>query len=181
MAPTGEVTINGVNYKYFDTGEANAGVFVNVIMNNNDSQFDLAGITLDRDFYYTITATGGEEIEDPNSYEGGGVVTPEPEPEPEPEPGDTYTIYVEDLTGWSSINMYSWGEVNDIFGAWPGMAPTGTTEIDGITYTYWEITGNGEAQNWIFNDGTSPAPDFAGALDRDYYLTVTATSVTEKE
>ncbi len=182
MAPTGEVTINGVNYKYFDTGEANAGVFVNVIMNNNnDRQFDLAGITLDRDYYYTITATGGEEIEDPNSYEGGGVVTPEPEPEPEPEPGDTYTIYVEDLTGWSSINMYSWGEVNDIFGAWPGMAPTGTTEIDGITYTYWEITGNGEAQNLIFNDGTSQAPDFAVTLDRDYYLTVTATSVTEKE
>lgn len=182
MAPTGEVTINGVNYKYFDTGEANAGVFVNVIMNNNnDRQFDLAGITLDRDYYYTITATGGEEIEDPNSYEGGGVVTPEPEPKPEPEPGDTYTIYVEDLTGWSAINMYSWGEVNDIFGAWPGMAPTGTTEIDGITYTYWEITGNGEAQNLIFNDGTSQAPDFAVTLDRDYYLTVTATSVTEKE
>ena len=180
MAPTGEVTINGVNYKYFDTGEANAGVFVNVIMNNNnDKQFDLAGITLDRDYYYTISDTGGEEIEDPHSYTGGGIV--EPEPEPEPEPGDTYTIYVEDLTGWSSINMYSWGEVNDIFGAWPGMAPTGTTEIDGITYTYWEITGNGEAQNLIFNDGTSQAPDFAVTLDRDYYLTVTATSVTEKE
>lgn len=181
MAPTGEVAINGVNYKYFDTGEANAGVFVNVIMNNNDgSQFDLAGITIDRDYYYTITATGGEEIEDPYSYAGGGIVTPEPEPEPKPEPG-AYTIYVEDLTGWSAINMYSWGEVNDIFGAWPGMAPTGTTEIDGTTYTYWEITGSGEAQNLIFNNGTDQAPDFAATLDRDYYLTVTATGVTEKE
>ncbi len=178
MAPTGEVTINGVNYKYFDTGEANAGVFVNVIMNNNnDSQFDLAGITLDRDYYYSITAAGGVEIEDPQSYAGGGIT----EPEPEPEPGDTYTIYVEDLTGWSAINMYSWGEVDDIFGSWPGMAPTGTTEIDGTTYTYWEITGNGEAQNLIFNNGTDQAPDFAATLDRDYYLTVTAMSVTEKE
>lgn len=181
MASTGEVTINGVNYKYFDTGEANAGVFVNVIMNNGDGgkQFDLAGITLDRDYYYTITADGGEEIEDPNSYTGGGIT--EPEPEPEPEPAEAYTIYVEDLTGWDAINMYSWGDVNDIFGAWPGMTPTGTTEIDGVTYTYWEIEGSGESQNLIFNNGTDQAPDFAATLNRDYYLTVTATSVTEKE
>ena len=181
MAPTGEVTINGVNYKYFDTGEANAGVFVNVIMNNGDGgkQFNLAGITLDRDYYYTITADGGEEIEDPNSYTGGGIT--EPEPEPEPEPAEAYTIYVEDLTGWDAINMYSWGDVNDIFGAWPGMAPTGTTEIDGVTYTYWEIEGSGESQYLIFNNGTNQAPDFAATLNRDYYLTVTATSVTEKE
>lgn len=181
MASTGEVTINGVNYKYFDTGEANAGVFVNVIMNNGDGgkQFNLAGITLDRDYYYTITADGGEEIEDPNSYTGGGIT--EPEPEPEPEPAEAYTIYVEDLTGWDAINMYSWGDVNDIFGAWPGMAPTGTTEIDGVTYTYWEIEGSGESQNLIFNNGTVQAPDFAATLNRDYYLTVTATSVTEKE
>ncbi len=181
MAPTGEVTINGVNYKYFDTGEANAGVFVNVIMNNGDGdkQFNLAGITLDRDYYYSITATGGVEIEDPNSYTGGGAV--EPEPEPEPEPAEAYTIYVENLTGWDAIYMYSWGDVNDIFGAWPGMAPTGTTEIEGTTYTYWEIEGSGESQNLIFNNGTDQAPDFAATLDRDYYLTVTATSVTEKE
>lgn len=179
MAPTGEVTINGVNYKYFDTGEANAGVFVNMIMNNGDDQFDLAGITLDRDYYYSITATGGVEIEDPNSYTGGGAV--EPEPEPEPEPAEAYTIYVENLTGWDAIYMYSWGDVNDIFGAWPGMAPTGTTEIEGTTYTYWEIEGSGESQNLIFNNGTDQAPDFAATLDRDYYLTVTATSVTEKE
>ena len=77
--------------------------------------------------------------------------------------------------------MYSWGDVNDIFGAWPGMAPTGTTEIDGVTYTYWEIEGSGESQNLIFNNGTDQAPDFAATLNRDYYLTVTATSVTEKE
>ena len=179
MAPTGEVTINGVNYKYFDTGEANAGVFVNMIMNNGDDQFDLAGITLDRDYYYSITATGGVEIEDPNSYTGGGAV--EPEPEPEPEPAEAYTIYVENLTGWDAIYMYSWGDVNDIFGAWPGMAPTGTTEIEGTTYTYWEIEGSGESQNLIFNNGTDQAPDFAATLNRDYYLTVTATSVTEKE
>ena len=182
VTPTGEVTINGVNYKYFDTGAANVGQGHNIIMNNNgDSQFDLAYVTLDRDYYYSISATGGVEIEDPQSYTGGGVVAPDPEPEPDPEPAEAYTIYVEALTGWSTINMYSWGEVNDIFGSWPGMAPTGTTEIDGITYTYWEITGNGEAQNLIFNDGTVQAPDFAVTLDRDYYLTVTATSVIEKE
>lgn len=180
MAPTGEVTINGVNYKYFDTGEANAGVFVNVIMNNGDVQFDLAGITLDRDYYYSITATGGVEIEDPNSYTGGGAVEPEPEPEPKPEPSE-YTIYAENLTGWETLYMYSWGDVADLFGTWPGMEPTGTTEIDGVTYTYWEIEGSGESQNLIFNNGSEQLKDFNVTLNRDYYLTLTTDGVTEKE
>lgn len=180
MAPTGEVTINGVNYKYFDTGEANAGVFVNMIMNNGDDQFDLAGITLDRDYYYSITATGGVEIEDPNSYTGGGAVEPEPEPEPKPEPSE-YTIYAENLTGWETLYMYSWGDVADLFGTWPGMEPTGTTEIDGVTYTYWEIEGSGESQNLIFNNGSEQLKDFNVTLNRDYYLTLTTDGVTEKE
>ena len=180
MAPTGEVTINGVNYKYFDTGEANAGVFVNMIMNNGDDQFDLAGITLDRDYYYSITATGGVEIEDPNSYTGGGAVEPEPEPEPKPEPSE-YTIYAENLTGWETLYIYSWGDVADLFGTWPGMEPTGTTEIDGVTYTYWEIEGSGESQNLIFNNGSEQLKDFNVTLNRDYYLTLTTDGVTEKE
>ena len=77
--------------------------------------------------------------------------------------------------------MYSWGDVADLFGTWPGMEPTGTTEIDGVTYTYWEIEGSGESQNLIFNNGSEQLKDFNVTLNRDYYLTLTTDGVTEKE
>lgn len=62
--PTGTVTLNGVSYKYYDTGEANKGMTYNLIMNNNNggAQFDLSTVTLDRDYYFRITDTGGEEV-----------------------------------------------------------------------------------------------------------------------
>ena len=60
-----------VTYNYYDTGEANKGLTYNLIMNNNNggSQFDLAAVTLDRDYYFRITDIAGEEI-DPNNPDG---------------------------------------------------------------------------------------------------------------
>ena len=71
ISPTGSVEIKGITYKYFDTGEANKGLTYNLIMNNNNggSQFDLAAVTLDRDYYFRITDIAGEEI-DPNNPDG---------------------------------------------------------------------------------------------------------------
>ena len=71
ILPTGSVEIKGVTYNYYDTGEANKGLTYNLIMNNNNggSQFDLAAVTLDRDYYFRITDIAGEEI-DPNNPDG---------------------------------------------------------------------------------------------------------------
>lgn len=178
--PTGEVTINGVTYKYFDTGAENEGTTQNIIMNDNNggNQFDLAAVTLDRDYYFSITSTGGTEV-DPDTYTGGGVTNPDPEPEP----SDTYTIYVENLTGWSAFYLYAYRDGNpSLFGAWPGAEADGTTEIDGVTYSYWEVQGDGGTDQLIFNDnnGTQLA-EFAVTLNRDYYLTVTADGVAERQ
>lgn len=64
IQPTGEVTLDGVKYKYFDTGEANKGLKYNLILNNNNGgkQFDVAGITLDRDYYYNCSESGAQEV-----------------------------------------------------------------------------------------------------------------------
>ncbi len=71
ILPTGSVEIKGVTYNYYDTGEANKGLTYNLIMNNNNggSQFDLAAVTLDRDYYFRITDIAGEEI-DPDNPDG---------------------------------------------------------------------------------------------------------------
>ncbi len=179
--PTGETVINGVTYMYFDTGEAYEGTTHNIIMNNNNggSQFDLASVTLDRDYYFSITSSGGTEV-DPDTYTGGSSDETDDNDSNAQVQSETYTIYVEDLTGWETLYLYTWGDVNDLFGAWPGMLPTGYTEVDGVNCTYWEIQGSGESQYFIFhnNDGTQLS-DYGVTLNRDYYLTVSTDGVSE--
>jgi hypothetical protein len=51
-----------------------------------------------------------------------------------------------------------------------------------VDYIYWEFTSAGESENLIFNNSGAgeQTPDFNVVLDRDYYLTVTASGVTPK-
>ena len=65
MEVTGEQTINGQTYKYFDLGEANAGLNENLIFNNGGNGVQLAdfNFTIDRDVYLHVTTSGVEEIE----------------------------------------------------------------------------------------------------------------------
>ena len=90
-------------------------------------------------------------------------------------------IYVDDQTGWDAITLYAWGD-KEFFGGWPGAQPTGTKTIDGVNYTYWEFTSAGETEHLIFNNngGGSQTPDYDVVLDRDYYLTVTASGASPK-
>jgi len=167
MAATGEQTINGVTYTYFDMGEANTGLNENLIFNNAGAGSQLADFayTIDHDIYLEVTASGVTEI-DPATYTT---------------PGDTHYIYIDDQTGWDAVTLYAWGD-KEFFGDWPGAQPTGTATIDGVTYTYWQFTSAGETEHLIFNNngGGQQTPDFDVVLDRDYYLTVTASGVTAK-
>ena len=175
MAPTGEQTIKGVTYTYFDMGEANTGLSENLIFNNAGGGTQLADFayTIDHDVYLEVTASGVTEI-DPNTYTGGGDT-------PEPTPGDTHYIYIVNQTGWDAIALYAWGD-KEFFGGWPGAAPTGNKTVDGVDYLYWEFTSAGETEHLIFNNngGGSQTPDYDVVLDRDYYLTVTADGVTSR-
>ncbi|MCF0181773.1 MAG: starch-binding protein [Muribaculaceae bacterium] len=100
-----------------------------------------------------------------------------------PVPTATHYIYAEDLTGWDALGLYAWG-TSELFGAWPGEASVDVREIGGTTYKVFllenEVPGS---YNLIFNNWNNgkQTPDFTIAGDRDYYLIVTETSVTERE
>ncbi len=177
MAPTGTQTINGVTYKYFDLGEANcdAGLDEHVILNNgNGKQIDdVVVFGLDRDVYVELTASGAKEI-DPNTFSPGGAVDPEPEPEPEPD-GTKYTLFVENNTGWDTTYLYAYGDAGEMFGKWPGKAPDGTATVAGVKYDLFYVYGNGESENFIFNNGNgTQLGDITLTLDQDYTLTIDA-------
>ena len=173
IKPTGKVTKDGVTYKYFDTGAANAGLAVNLIFNDgeggsSDKQLADYNVTLNQDFYLELTPTGAVPF-DPSA-----VIT-----------HDGYTVYVVNNSGWDELYLYMWGTVNDLNGGWPGMAPTGTQVINGVSYTYFDLGADncnkGLEEHVILNNGNGTQVDDVVVfnLDRDVYVELTATSATE--
>ena len=97
---------------------------------------------------------------------------------------DGYVVYVLDETGWANLYLYMWGDVNDLNGGWPGMAPTGKQKIGGTEYTYFDMGAANEKlnENLIFNNGEgTQLADFAYTIDHDVYLRVTTSGVEEME
>lgn len=95
---------------------------------------------------------------------------------------DGPVVYVDDQTGWAGLAMYAWGDVNDIFGGWPGMLPTGTEVINGKTWKYFDCgeAARGLNLNLIFNDngGGKQLTDYNVTFDQDeYFLVITADGV----
>lgn len=99
---------------------------------------------------------------------------------------DGHVIYIQDNTGWENFRLYAWGtELPELFGGWPGAAPTGTEVIDGVTYLYFDTGASNEGltYNLIFNnkvDGASDTPTQydveAIVLDKDYFYVANADS-----
>ena len=140
MQPTGEIFMDDVNWTYFDLGEANRGLNLNLIFNNNGggSQLGDYNVTLDKDEYFLrITAEGVEVANTIPAHEG------------------TIRVYVDNQAGWEAVALYQWGGVNDLGGGWPGKQPDGTAKIAGVEYTYFEYAiaeVEGLGQNLIFNN-----------------------------
>ena len=176
MAPTGTQKINGVEYVYFDLGAANCdnGLEEHVILNNgNGKQIDdVVVFNLDRDVYVELTASAATEI-DPATYVPGDDTepTPEPEPTPDPTPAGSYKILIEDLTGWSALYVYAWGDDTESFGPWPGTLADKTETVDGVAYKVFTVEGDGQTQNLIFNDNAGTQYDAVTiVLDKDYTI-----------
>ena len=166
LLPTGTEVINGVTYSVFDMGKDNKDVTMNLIFNNNNNgkQFDaMQGFTLNRDVYLLITEGSFEEV-DPNVIPYAG-----------------YTVYVDDQTGWDELAIYTWGDAE--LAGWPGIQPTGTKEINGVVYTYFEMGEdvNGASLNLIFNNNgnNSQLADVPVVLERDFYFQITTDGATE--
>lgn len=165
-APTGTQTIDGVQYKYWDMGEANSGLNQNLIFNNNGNGVQLPDFayTIDHDLYLRVTANGVEEIAAGPKHDG-------------------FVVYIINKTTWDAITLYQWGDVNDLGGGWPGAEPTGTQIINGIEFTYWDMgeENTGLNQHLIFNNnnGGIQLADFDYTIDHDVYLEVTDSGVKE--
>lgn len=78
-----------------------------------------------------------------------------------------------------------WGTVNDLNGAWPGMAPTGTQVIKGVTYTYFDLgaanCNAGLEEHVILNNGNGKQVDDVVVfnLDRDVYVELSSNRAVE--
>lgn len=167
MNVTGTWNHDGVTWKYFDMGEANTGLVENLIFNNGGAGVQLPdfNFAIERNIYLRITADGVEEIGLEPSVKHDG-----------------YAVFVYDETGWDALNLYMWGDTNNLNGDWPGMEVTGEQTVNGVTYKYFDMgeANTGLAENLIFsNAGSNQLVDFAYTIDHDVYLHITTAGVTE--
>ena len=154
MEVTGEQTVNGITYKYFDMGEANTGLGENLIFSNaGSSQLADFAYTIDHDVYLYVTTSGVTEI-DPATFKPGGD-TPTPTPDPEPQPtGEKVVIAVKNSAGYADPHLYVWGD-SEACGGWPGATPIKKTDNGWLLF---ELPANGTF-HLILNENGSPQID----------------------
>lgn len=167
MQPSGQWEKDGVKWTYFDLGEENMGLNENLIFNNNGggSQLPDFNLTLDHNVYLRLTADAVEEIELEPSVKHDG-----------------YALFVLNESSQTELALYAWGDglsdANDLFGGWPGMAPTGTQTINGLEYTYFDL-GEGRTGlnvNLIPNNNNGGVQweggDLNFTIDHDIYIRI---------
>lgn len=152
-------TINGVTYQKFPFS-GNGGNY-NLIFNNNDkTQFDGPSITADRDIFIDAADGAATLVSDPRVK--------------------SYKIYINDKSGWNNLYLYAWGDgLPELFGGWPGMAPSATETVDGVEYKVFPFAEGSASYNLIFNN--NDGSQFDGpviSLDKDYFITITSDSFT---
>ena len=169
MAVTGEQTVAGNTYKYFDMGADNSGLSENLIFNNagGGTQHPDFAFTIDRDIYLLVTASGVEEIDPYNFKPSSG----------------SHKIYINNQTGWDALGLYAWGEgLPELFGEWPGLTTYTSETIDGVTYQVFTYEGSGQEYHLILNNAGAGSQVDGPAITTgsDYFFTVTASEWTAK-
>lgn len=128
-----------------------------------------------------VYADKWEAYFDPDSWSGGddeGIVLPDHD--------GTYRVYIINNTGWNEVNLYMYGDVNNLGGGWPGI-PAATVEIDGSNYTCFDVDAaeaTGKSEHLIFNGDGAQIPGEAEPYvtfgdEMDLFFDVTATSAEE--
>ena len=97
-------------------------------------------------------------------------------------PASQHYIFVNDQTGWDALGLYAWGD-GELFGAWPGEASVGDSIVNGINYKVFLLDANSGNYHLIFNNWNNgqQLPDYDIVADRDYYFTITSSSVNEDQ
>lgn len=98
---------------------------------------------------------------------------------------DGQVIYVQDESGFGKLNLYLFGDVNDLNGGWPGMSITGTETVKGIDFVYFDLgeENNGLSETLIFSDNGEAQLENYGPITlsaEPLYLHITAEGKIEK-
>lgn len=98
------------------------------------------------------------------------------------DPQDGIYVYIHNLTGWSDLRLYAWGD-GQVFGDWPGAASSGTKSIDGYEYLVFPVPASdvGKKVNLIVNnngDSDTQLSDYVVTLDEDIYIVAASSGVT---
>lgn len=168
IQPVGTENIGGEEWLVFEPAKPYTLKATNWIINDNGAgqQYDLMqGFSFTKNTFVRVAADGSHTV----AYG--------------PVQSDGYVVYIIDQTGWDDITCYQWGDVNDFGGGWPGKAVDGTVTFGGNTYKYFNYGADvkGLNQNLIFNNGGNGVQlgDFNFTFERDLFLTVTDSGVTE--
>lgn len=161
------VTLGGTPYYRVETTAAAYGQAYHPIMNNGvggeGNQYDTPAVTGAK-YNFLIAGASSAEI---------GTAP-------------AVKVYVDDQTGWDVLQAYSWGDINDVMGVWPGASYV-IENVDGKDYKVFEIPANGfgTSCNLIFNNKVGEVgvqlADYNVIADHDIFLTVTAEGVTPIE
>ena len=156
------VTIGEKAWKVFFFEDA-LGLNQHLIFNNNGGGTQLPDYDLKfekNEYFLTVTAEGVTAVDAP----------------------ETVVVFVDDQTGWDTISLYMWGDVNNLGGGWPGVSVGGEATVNGIATKMFVVDGAfGKAENLIFNNGGNGTqlPDYALKYERNaYYLKVTASGIS---
>lgn len=171
LLAAGTKEMNGVSYKYFETDIELMNQSIQLAFNNNKTDDDegmkqmfTKTITFNRDFYFSITPEGCNEV-DPATH------------------GTSHSIYVEDNTGWEALYLYGYGDLEP-GGGWPGLAAADETKVvNGTTYRCFHLSPACTNKNFnlIFNNNAGAQFDgpYIEHFDRDYYLRITDSACEE--
>ena len=147
----GTVTEDGVEYVKFIIPAEAEGKEEHLIFNNNagDQLNDLAyTFGTETDIYTTATDTG--------------LVLGKPSTITPVEPAGDYTLFISNEVGYATPYIYLWGDVNDLGGAWPGIAPSGSATVGGVVYNKYVVPATaGQAEHIIYNNGSDQLADYA--------------------
>ena len=175
---------DGIYEAYFPEGAWSGFIFVRQNPENSVAAWENSwGQTQDLtyDGINNLCVITGWDSEGKATHEWN-VFTPSDNPDPDPTPTAFHRIYINDCSGWLTLNVYAFVENSSYqpLGAWPGAEFVDFVEFDGVNYKYYELPETEFTYKLIFsNNGDFQFDGPEIVPNKDYFFKVTADSYEE--